>query len=263
MDYELLYAELQSLEKEIGDKLSSLSKTRKNLAKNSENGDIKSVSKDLAQISGLLNECGTAADKYSKLVGGFNVKEYMESGDFAAQIVSECKKLSVDIKGEYPVYEIFPYKVKIDGENQEIYVDRKKTSCVRPAHFAGMIKRSQDRLNKAPFNADAFLNELAYAYDTAVLHKSENGKAVIKESDVLLKDLYNFIVPMQRFRREYDMQSYAFDLSRLYSSDAEQTKDGRRFQFGSSRNASKLIRILDKEGNERLLGTVRFFEAGV
>ncbi|MDR1669469.1 MAG: hypothetical protein LBR76_05895 [Oscillospiraceae bacterium] len=260
MDYEQLYSGLQIIEKEMRDKLSSLQKTQKSLAKASEKGDLKSAAKDLAQMSLLIRDCGELAAEYAKQTEGFDAKEYMENGDFAAQMTECCENLSVDIKGEYPIYEIFPYRVRIDSENEELYIDRKKLPCVRPLYFAKTVKQNQDKLNKAPFNASAFLNELADAYDTANLHKQKNGKSSKRENDVLLKDLYGYIVPMQRFRREYDMQSYAFDLSRLFSSDVELTKDGRGFEFGSSRQAGKLIRILDKNGRERLLGTIRFFE---
>jgi hypothetical protein len=260
MDYEFLYDKLQALQKDFKDKVSALARAQNSLAKNSEKGELKSLSKDLAQISGLIAECGELADEYAKQVAGFDSKEYMGNGDFAAQMTAMCQSLSVDIKGDFPVYEIFPYRVRIDSENQELYVDKKKLVCMRPLHFARTIKQNQERLNKAAFNAGAFLNELADAYDTAVLHKSRSGKTVVSEGDILLKDLYNYIVPMQRFRREYDMQSYAFDLSRLFGSDAERTKDGRGFQFGSSRQPSKLIRILGKDGSERYLGTIRFYK---
>ena len=65
---------------------------------------------------------------------------------------------------------------------------------------------------------------------------------------------------MSRFRKDYDQQSYAFDLAKLYNSEAEETKSGRRFQFGSSRDGKKGIRILDKNGQEWFLSTICFFD---
>jgi hypothetical protein len=64
---------------------------------------------------------------------------------------------------------------------------------------------------------------------------------------------------MSRFRKDYDMQSYAFDLARLYTADSDEAGDGRRFQFGPSRNNNKAIRIIDAAGNEQFLVTIRFF----
>jgi hypothetical protein len=129
-----------------------------------------------------------------------------------------------------------------------------------------MIKQSQDKLHKAAFNVNAFLNELADAYDVAMLRKQskdklrKSGKFESKEHEISLRDLYSIMVPMQRFRRDYDMQSFAFDLARLHHTDIEKTKDERYFEFGPSRNSKTLIRILDREGKEQFLGTIRFYK---
>ncbi|MEY8427469.1 hypothetical protein AALA00_07070 [Lachnospiraceae bacterium 46-15] len=93
----------------------------------------------------------------------------------------------MDVRGDFPVYEMFPYRVKLDTENQDLYLDRKKVPCMRP-------------------------------------------------------------------------QSFAFDLAHLYMSEIEETKSGRKFQFGPSRNNIKAIRILDRDGQEQFLATIRFYE---
>ena len=43
-------------------------------------------------------------------------------------------------------------------------------------------------------------------------------------------------------------------------SEVEETKNGRKFQFGPSRNNGKAIRILDRDGQEQFLATIRFYE---
>ena len=107
---------------------------------------------------------------------------------------------------------------------------------------------------KASFNAQAFVNELADAYDLAVLKLKK-----APDADIYLTSLYKFLAPMGRFRKEYDQQSFAFDIARLYASDVETTKNGRCFQFGPSRNNNKALRILDSEGHEQFLATIRFY----
>ena len=99
------------------------------------------------------------------------------------------------------------------------------------------------------------MNELADAYDLAVVKLKKRP-----ESDIYLTSIYKLLAPMSRFRKDYDQHSFAFDLARLYMSDVEQTKNGKRFQFGPSRNNGKAIRILDKEGQEQFLATIRFFD---
>lgn len=165
-----------------------------------------------------------------------------------------CQEKGVDVRGEFPVYEMFPYRVKVDTENQDLYLDRKKVQCMRPQSFVDIVQKGQEKLNKASFNALTFVNELADAYDLALLKLKKNP-----ESDVYLTGLYKFLAPMSRFRKDYDQQNFAFDLARLYISEIEETKSGRKFQFGPSRNNNKAIRILDKDGREQYLATIRFY----
>ena len=165
MNYEELYGSLQNLEKELKDKQSAAQKQYKNAVKNTEAGDIKSLSKNLEMLAALLSEQKNIVEDLKREVEGFDAKHYFESGDFAGQLLEICGEKGIDVQGEYPSYEMFPYKVKIDAENQDVYVDKKRIPCVRPAELAKQIKLGQDKLNKASFNAQSFLNELAEAYD--------------------------------------------------------------------------------------------------
>ena len=84
------------------------------------------------------------------------------------------------------------------------------SACARKA-FVDIVKNGQDRLNKAPFNAMAFASELSDAYDLAILKYNRQP-----QSDIYLTNLYKVLAPMSRFRKDYDQQSFAFDLARLY-----------------------------------------------
>ena len=170
-------------------------------------------------------------------------------------MLGACQEKGVDVRGEFPVYEMFPYRVRLDVENQDIYLDRKKVQCVRPQKFVETVKSGQEKLNKASFNALTFVSELADAYELALLKLNKRP-----ESDIYLTSLYKYLAPMSRFRKDYDQQSFAFDLARLYASEVEETKNGKKFQFGPSRNNNKAIRILDKDGQEQFLATIRFYE---
>lgn len=255
MKYEDLYNEYQILEKEMKDKISAVQKFYKAIAREMENGDLKSFRRDIGLLEAAAAEQMRILKDMQELEAGFHSREYFEDGEFAEQMLNACGELNIDIKGEYPVYEMFPYKVKIDAENQDLYLDRKKVQCMRPQSFAKQVKAGQDKLMKASFNALTFANELADAYDLAIMKLNKQSDA-----DIYLTNLYKYLAPMGRFRRDYDQQSYAFDLARLYASGVDEVKDGRRFQFGPSRNNSKAIRILDSEGREQYLATIRFFQ---
>jgi len=258
MNYEELLDSARALEKELSDRMKTQQKLSKNIQKSMENGDLKSWLRDMSALEETCGEYNACLTGMKALAESFDAKEYIENGDFADQLLGYCETVGLDIKGDFPVYEIFPYKVRVDTENLDLYVDRKKVQCLRPQSFARDLKTGRDKLMKASFNALAFANELAEAYDIALLRQSK-GKAYSESADCYLTSLYQYLAPMSRYRREYDKQSFAFDLARLYSSDVEEIKDGRRFQFGPSRNNSRAIRILDRDGVEQFLATIRFF----
>ena len=254
MDYEELYTTMQSQQKSTKENLALLQKLFKAVTRETESGDVKSLMRDLNAMKEAASAVSETLEEMEGTVSGFDTKAYFEGGEFAQQMIVACRENGVDVKGEFPVYEMFPYRVKLDTENQDIYLDRKKVQCMRPQSFAGMVKAGQEKLNRASFNALTFVNELAEAYDLAVLKLGKH-----EEADIYLTKLYKFLAPMSRYRRDYDQQSFAFDLARLYASGVEETKNGRRFQFGPSRNQSKAIRILDQEGQEQYLATIRFY----
>lgn len=255
MNYEELYAELLPCEKKMKELAAALSKTVKSIGKHTESGDLKNLAKELAAWEEILKEQAAMGEKVKDILDNFDAKAYFDSGDYAGQLLELCREKNVDITGSYPVFEMFPYRVRFDAENQDVYMNRKKVQCMRPSSLVQTVKASQEKLMKAPFNAASFLNELAEAYDLALLKSKKPDGA-----DLYLTSLYKFLAPMGRFRRDYDQQSFAYDLARLYMSDVEATKSGRRYQFGPSRNQAKAIRILDGEGHEQFLSTIRFFE---
>lgn len=261
-DYEELYKQMAGREKELKDKINAVQKTFKTLSKNMEKGDLKSWTKDLGTMRTLLKEQESLMEEMQEQVDGFGIRAYVESGDFVEQMLACCARLDVDIKGEYPVFEMFPFRVRIDAENLDLYLDRKRVQCLRPLAFVQDVKAGRDKLLKAAFDPQGFVKELAVAYDLMLLKQNQGKSPAAAGGDIYLKSLYTLLTPMRRFRRDYDQQSFAFDLARLYASEVRATEDGRQFQFGPSRNINKSIRILDQDGREQYLATIRFFEEG-
>ena len=259
MDYNEFYSPFKQREKGVKETLQRQQSVFKGISKNAAKGDLKALIKDLNTMKVLISEHEGYLKEIQEMTEGFDARAYMENGDFAKQMLSYCEKLGVDVEGSYPAYEIFPYKVKIDGDSQEIYINGRKMQCVRPEYFVTQMKKNREKLMKANFNASVFLNELAGVYDSLEIIKRKETQSSKRNLELLLKDIYHSMTPMQRFRRDYDMQSFAFDLSRLYSSDAEFTNDGRQYSFGSARRQSQMIRILDKNGSEAFIGTITFF----
>ena len=259
MDYEEFYGELQAKEKGIKDSLARQQNTFKSISQNASKGDLKGLQKDIEAMEALISDHAARLRELKGLAGGFDAAGYMRGGDFARQMLSCCEEMGVDVRGDYPAYEMFPYKVKIDGDSQDVYIDRKKLPCARPRHMVAYIKQNREKLMRASFNAGAFLNEIADAYDKLSIIKRREENSKKRDFELSLRDLHRFLAPMQRFRRDYDMQALAFDLARLYASDVEFTADGRQYRMGPARNQSQNIRILDKNGNEAWVGTITFY----
>lgn len=254
MNYENLYQALQPDQKSLKDSLASMQKLQKALFREAENGEMKNYIRDLNAMKEAVGLLTKAVENLETSALDFDMKAYFESGEFAEQMIAICQEKGVDVRGEFPVYEMFPYRVKVDVENQDLFLDRKKVQCMRPQSFVDTVQKGQEKLNKAYFNALTFVNELADAYDLAILKAKKRA-----ESDVYLMSIYKVLAPMSRFKKDYDQNNFAFDVARLYASEVEETKNGRRFQFGPSRNNDKAIRILDKDGKEQFLATIRFY----
>jgi hypothetical protein len=186
------------------------------------------------------------------------MSEYLASGDFTEQLIEFCKEREVDIVGEENSYEVFPYRLKIDAANTELLINGKKSPGLRPLAIAELLSKGRTRLLSATFNAAAFATELSFAYDLAIIAASK-GKPIAPDADIYLTTLYKYLTPMRRFRRDYDAQNFAFDISRLYDNGETTASDGRYTQFGPSRDNKKAIRILDRFGNEHFLSTIRFY----
>jgi hypothetical protein len=264
MDYEEFYGEYAELAGQLGGQIAECQKLLRRVSKNVERGDLRAAARDIPAINEAAASCSRGAGAIAGKIGSADMRGYLESGDFARQLVGLCGERRIDIKGEGNAYEVFPYRLKIDAQGEELLINRRKAAGLRPSVIAGYLEKERDRLLAAPFNSAKYAEELAAAYDLALL-SSAKDKKYPPAADVYLKTIYRFLTPMSRFRRDYDMQAYAFDLSRLYEADLAggigELEDGRRLQFGPSRDNNKSIRIVDSVGNERFLVTIRFFRA--
>ena len=255
MNYEEFYEKIKPVQKELKDCTLLASRLYKKIEKGTESGNITEIKKNISSLLECADSLLKTAKDMEEEVGAFDCAEYFESGRFTKEMLEECGKKEIDVIGESPIFEMFPYRVRIDAENQDVYLDRKKMQTMRPKAVAETIYTSREKLMRANFNEQRFADELAEAYDTTILKLGKRAGA-----DVYLTSIYKTLVPMGRFKRDYDQNSFAFDIARLYSSGLETTKKGRRWQFGPSRKNSTAIRILDENGNEQFLATIQFFD---
>lgn len=257
MNYEELYAELASLEKDLKDSVGTVTRLNKRIDKNAGSGNLTEMKKDLEQLLEASDQLRIRAERYNEAVNSFDTKEYFVTGDFTKQLLAACAERKIDVKGEKGVYEMFPYKVRIYGDDEhaeEVWINRKKIASFRPAAVADTVKQGQEKLYRARFNETSFMDELSEAYDVTCLKNGlRNG------STVTLTKIYKAMTPMARSRKEYDNQAFAFDLARLYEKGPEYwvNKNGRIFDFGTSRDGKSGIRVLSRTGAESFITTFR------
>ena len=257
LGYEELYEQWQPKGKQLRDQSAALGRLCKRLAKDMELGDLKAAQRDLSALTLAADAAREAANGSADLLGGFDLTDYLAGGEYARELMGICREKGIDVKAEVAAYEIFPCKIRLDPDAREVVVDKKRLSRARPRALVSEIEAVRARLYAAPFQPAVFAEELAAAYDQVILLQT---RKTAPDADIYLQTLYRALTPMRRFRRDYDAQSFAFDLARLYAAEGIVLGDGRKFQFGPSRNSARAVRVLDQEGREQYLATIRFYK---
>ena len=257
MNYEELYNTLQPDIKDLKDAASAAVRLQKTIVKHIETGNLAEVRKALDQMGEALEKAEAAATGLTAELDGFDTREYFAGGDFSRQLLEACAAEEIDVKGEHGVYEMFPYKVRVLGDEEhaeEIYVNRKKLPSFRPSYVASFIKAGREKLYKGAFKPESFMEELAAGYEMTCLRSN----ARVGSTQALTK-IYKNMVPMARARKEYDMQAFSFDLARIYEAGTEAwvTKSGQRYYFGTSRDGKTGIRVLSRTGVETYISTLK------
>ena len=140
MDYESFFSDYTPHAKEMKDAAALVAKLQKLVDKDIAKGDTKAAAKDMAALREAIENASASAQALEESISSFDSKDYFTSGEFACQLVTHFAQLGVDIVGDAPVYEVFPYKLRIDAENQDIYLNRTKFSTSRPSYIADLVK---------------------------------------------------------------------------------------------------------------------------
>ena len=261
MNYETYYAECLEKQKAANDAIKLVTKLQKAVVKETATGDVKAASRDSQALCEAFENAIAAMKAQQECVASFNAVEYISSGDFADHLVQAVKEAGVDIAGDYPNYDVFPFRLRVEAETGDLYLNRKKFPAIRPQYIAQKLSDDIQKVKKSSgsFNAQAFANEVEAAYDT-VIAKTEK---LVAGSNVELKIVYAAMVP-PRFKAYYDMQAFTYDIAKLYNSNMEEgivTKSGKCLRFGPIKNEKNNLRILDANDREQWFGTITFYRA--
>ncbi|MBR2812939.1 MAG: hypothetical protein IKD69_16310 [Solobacterium sp.] len=259
MNYEEFYKEVSDSAKAAETAAGNAHKSAKKVTAALAGGDLKNAAKALAAMQEQLAAAAEQLKKTMETTGSFDQEAYFRSGDFKEDIIAECGARGIDVQSDSStILEMFPSRLTLNKETLDVTIDKKKESCLRPSTLVDKIKAAQDKMAKTPFNEERFLEEFAQGYDTAILFRGKKGGGFVKMSDI-----YKYMAPTARARKEYDRLSFAFDLARLYNSETRITKDGRKLDFDTNRELVKgnPIRILDSTGHQNYLIAAKFEES--
>ena len=223
MDYESFFSDYTPHAKEMKDAAALVAKLQKLVDKDIAKGDTKAAAKDMAALREAIENASASAQALEESISSFDSKDYFTSGEFACQLVTHFAQLGVDIVGSY---------------------------------IADLVKAELDKLQAASFNAQKFASELEKGYDICIALQSK----VQAGSPIMLKNIYSALVPIARLKSGYPEQAFAYDIARLYSvADSVELKSGHKIEFGTERANAASYRILDANGREQFLGSVRFY----
>lgn len=239
--------------KEISKNISNLSKR---ICQGIEFGDLKNATSALRKITDILPIQNEIYESLSAKLAQFDYSVYMRE-IFPQEFINACQCENIPVRGTFPSYDVFPFLVQIDNKNNCVIVNGRRVTKIRPSVLIEEIKKEQLSLSKLSFNAREFLRDLAAAYDKLALQKKGEHELKFQGDPIPIKQIYATLAPLKKWKKEYPIRFFAFDIHRLLKSELREI-DGREYEFGSSRDIRKAIRILDNLGKERFVASIKF-----
>lgn len=221
-----------------------------------QKGDMRAAEGAVRELAGLRLEEPLAGVR--EALGSLDSRAYLESG-FAEDFSSACAAAGVPLEGRFPNYAVFPFAVRVDNESLSVVVNRTRVGTLRPAVLVATIQAERDRLDRSSFNAEEFLGALFRMWERLNLEQSARHTLNIRQA-VPLKRVYQELLPFRRWRRDYPETFFAFDVQRLLSSGVMEY-NGYRCQLERGRSSAGALRLVDRQGQDRLISSVNFIEA--
>jgi hypothetical protein len=146
----------------------------------------------------------------------------------------------------------------VDAENPSVIINRRRVGTLRASALVAAIRAERERLERSPFNVTEFLGALFTVWDNLNAQQSVKNNVRVRQPQPL-KQVYREMVPFARWRREYPESLFAFDVQRLLLSN-ELIYNGWKCDLERGRMGANALRLIDHEGQERLIASVNFIE---
>jgi len=183
----------------------------------------------------------------------------LETASFREDLERALREAKLPLQGEFPKYDIPPFRMEVDIATRSIRLvfgrRSKRSNSFAPDSLAKWVQKRYQAVVKRSFDANQFADELLAAYEVA----SELAyRKVLWDRAVPLQRLYELLTLRGDSRTEYPLAYFAFDLARFRRSDM--VFNGRRFEFGYSRDVGHTILVPDQDGREDRLSSLTIYD---
>ncbi len=229
----------------------------KKVVKAVETGDLKAMRQALASLVGAADRAGEAAVAVEAgwAFASEEAEETYLSNNYQEELVAAAKEQGLGLYPLEGVMACFPSLVRVMPKERAVTIDRKSYRLIRPSHLVRHLQQIQAQPGKN--NPSPFLESLYRAYLYSLAGKKGSGRVAS------LTDVYRILTLLPIARKDYSSQEFARDLFLLEESGVGQTKTGARVRFHASTGtkSGNVLRVVDREGRERLYSSVEFVES--
>lgn len=189
-------------------------------------------------------------------------QKFVASDAYPEALESALKNTGIPLKGQYPRYELIPFRLTIDAGQGVIVlsVGRKseRITYFAPQQVAAWVAARYRKLVERRFDSQQFCKELleAYKIGNKIAFRKEN---ILWGHAVSLATIYELLTVRRSARQEYPKELYIYDLGRLRE-QLEIRYQGYRFEFGFTRNQARALLVTDSQGRESRLGSLIIYK---
>lgn len=201
--------------------------------------------------------------QFANAKGGWDFDEdaYFGNGSFVRELRETAERLSVRIYEQDDRLYCYPSLVRVLPNDRAVEIDRKRERRLRPTVLVDQLKTLQRRPPR--FKPEPFLEALFDAYETLLPKGGRRPGDLFGLGRVMkLLDVYRLLTLLPGQSREYSRPEFARDIYLLDQSGVTRTRAGHVVSFPGPRTPANTIRIITREGHEKLYYGIAFTEAG-
>jgi hypothetical protein len=239
----MLEPALQTLQSQVEttlDRANSLTKRLKKLKTAAQTGDLREISKSLADLKELAV---TVEQQSSALAFEFDEPGYFPDG-FLSELADAAGARGLKVFTQDGKLYCYPLLVRVKPAERSVQIGKKTERGIRPSALAAKLQ--QLHAKPARFQSGAFLG---------LLHRAWKHCAAKNESPVLtLVELYDVLTLMLGTAKEYTRDDFARDLYLLDRSGVTRMDNGTEFRLSAStgtRNTSNTFVCIAEDGSEK------------